>query len=252
MNKTIEKQLAHRTIREFKDESIPEAVFSQLLEVGRRTATSTGMQASSIIRISDKALKKEISQICNQEYVARAPELLIFIVDLFRNKKISNEKKCYEDNASDMDKFFSGFTDACIMAQNMVNAAESMDLGTVYLGSILNDSEKICKLLKLPNLTFPVVGLGIGYPNQNPQIKPKMDMEFRVFENKYKIFDNYLEELKDYDEEMHAYYDLRDTNNRVDTFSDQVVTRMKNPNTKRAKILKNIQDQGFNLNVNKG
>ena len=58
------------------------------------------------------------------------------------------------------------------MAQNLVTAAESVVLGTVYLGSILNDSEKICELLKLPELTFPVIGLGIGYPNQNPQLKP--------------------------------------------------------------------------------
>ena len=148
-----------------------------------------------------------------------------------------------------MDKFFSGFTDACIMAQNIVNAAESMDLGSVYLGSILNDSEKICKLLKLPELTFPVLGLGIGYPNQKPQIKPQMDMKYRVFENEYKIYDNYLEELKDYDQEMHTYYDLRDANRRLDSFSDQVVTRMKNPSPKRAKMLNNIKAQAFNLNI---
>lgn len=41
-----------------------------------------------------------------------------------------------------MDNFFSSFTDACLMAQNIVNGAEAMDLGAVYLGSILNDSEK--------------------------------------------------------------------------------------------------------------
>ncbi len=249
MNEMIKKQLAHRTIREFKDERIPEEMFSILMEVGRRTASSTGMQASSIIRVTDKELRREIALICNQEYVQRAPELLIFIVDLYRNKKIANEKQCFETSASDMDRFFSGFTDACIMAQNIVNAAESMELGSVYLGSILNDSEKLCKLLKLPELTFPVVGLGIGYPNQNPQIKPKIDMELRVFENEYKIFDNYLVELKDYDEEMHTYYDLREANRRVDTFSDQVVTRMKNPNPKRARILNNIGEQGFDLNV---
>ena len=92
-----------------------------------------------------------------------------------------------------MDRFFSGFTDACIMTQNVVNAAESMDLGTNYLGSILNDPMEICKILNLPKLTFPVVGLGIGYPNQKPQIKPKMDMKFRVFEDEYKPLKNYLE-----------------------------------------------------------
>ena len=48
---------------------------------------------------------------------------------------------------------------------------------------------------------------------------------------------------------MHTYYDLRDANRRLDSFSDQVVTRMKNPSPKRAKMLNNIKAQAFNLNI---
>lgn len=249
-NKMIEKQLDHRTIREFKDEPIPADMFEQLIEVGRRTASSTGMQAASIIRITDKKIKEEIAKICNQEYVARAPELLIFIVDQYRNSLIAKEKNCSEDGSKDMDRFFSAFTDACIMAQNMVNAAEAMELGTVYLGSILNDSEKICDILKLPKLTFPVVGLGIGYPNQAPQLKPRMDMKFRVFENNYKTYENYLEEISEYDEAMQTYYDLRDANRRVDSFSNQVATRLTSHIPKREEILNIIRKQGFDLKIN--
>ncbi len=148
-----------------------------------------------------------------------------------------------------MDRFFSAFTDACITAQNVVNAAESMDLGTVFLGSILNDSEKICEILNLPELTFPVVGLGFGYPNQDPQLKPRMDMRFRVFENNYITFDNYLDEIKEYDKEMSTYYDLRDANKRVDCFSDQVVSRLTNVIPKRQKMLNIIGKQGFDLKL---
>lgn len=245
----IKKQMEHRTIREFKEQNIPSDILDQLLEVGRRTATSNGMQGCSIIRVTDSTLKKDIAEVCKQEYVARAPELLIFIVDQNRNWHIGKEKNCLEESAKDMDRFFQGFTDACITAQNIVNAAESMDLGTVYLGSILNDSAKICELLKLPELTFPVVGLGIGYPNQNPQLKPRMDMKLRVFENNYKTFNNYLEEIKDYDEEMHTYYDLRNANKRVDCFSDQVVARLKNVVPKRQEIMKAIRKQGFDLKL---
>ena len=249
INQTIQKQVRHRTIREFKDEPIPKELLDQLLEVARRTATSTCMQSSSIIRITDKELKKEIADVCTQEYVARAPELLIFIVDLRRNYQILKEKNGNLDNISGMDHFFASFTDACLMAQNVVNAAESLDLGTVYLGSILNDPVIMCGLLKLPKLTFPVLGLAIGYPNQEPQIKPKMEMKYRVFENSYEIFDNYLEELKDYDEEMQTYYDLRDTNRRVDCFSDQVVTRYSTAALKRQEMLNVIRNQGFDLKV---
>ena len=249
INETIQKQLEHRTIREFKDQKIPEEVFMLLMEVARRTASSTGMQACSIIRVTDKDLKKKIAEICNQEYAARAPELLIFIVDQYRNYRIAKEKNYTAETARDMDRFFAAFTDACITAQNVVTAAESMGLGTVYFGSILNDSEKICELLKLPELTFPVIGLGIGYPNQNPQLKPRMEMRLRVFENAYSAFDNYLYEIKEYDEERRTYYDLRDPGRPMDSFSNQVVTRLKQANPKRQEILNVVRKQGFDLMV---
>jgi len=249
INETIQTQLAHRTIREFKDQKIPHEVFEQLMEVARRTATSTGMQACSIIRVTDPDLKSRIAQVCNQEYVARAPELLIFVADQYRNNQIAKEKGHFIENARDMDRFFAAFTDACIMAQNVVTAAESMGLGTVYLGSILNDSEKICELLKLPELTFPVIGLGLGYPNQDPQLKPRMEMKLRVFENAYTVFKSYLDEIKEYDEEMRTYYDLRDPDRPVDSFSNQVVVRLKQYNPKRQKILNVIRKQGFDLMI---
>jgi hypothetical protein len=249
LNKMIQKQLEHRTIREFRDESIPVDIFNLLMETAKRTASSNGMQSCSIIRITDSDIRKKIADICKQEYVARAPELLIFIVDVYRNAKIAEEKDCLEESSGDMDRFFQGFTDACLTVQNIVNAAEAMDLGIVYLGSILNDSEKICEILKLPRLTFPVLGLGIGYPNQNPQLKPRMDMELRLFENQYKSFDNYLDEIKEYDEVMRTYYDLRDANKRVDSFSNQVVQKLENPNPKRQEILRVIRKQGFDFKL---
>lgn len=130
-----------------------------------------------------------------------------------------------------------------------MNAAESLNLGTVYLGSILNDTMRICEILRLPKLTFPVVGLGIGYPNQNPQMKPRMDMSLRMFENQYVEFENYLEVIKDYDEEMQTYYDLRDVNRRVDSFSDQIVARLSSCIPKRQEMLKAIEMQGFDLKI---
>ncbi len=247
MNDMVKRQLGHRTIREFKDWEIQREVFDTMMEVARRTATSNGMQSYSIIRVTDPSIKKEIADVCNQEYVGRAPELLIFVVDQFRNDSIAKEKGAKTENAADMDRFFQGFTDACLALQNVVNAAEAMDLGVVYLGSILNDAARICKILKLPKLTFPVLGLGIGYPNQDPQLKPRFENRLRVFENSYRIFDNYLEEIKDYDQEMTTYYDLRDANRRVDCFSDQVVTRLNISMPNRQEILKVIHRQGFKI-----
>lgn len=246
-NDMIRMQLEHRTIREFNEDKITEEIIEQLTQVARRTASSNGMQSSSIIRIIDPVIKQELADICTQEYVARMPELWIFIVDQYRNGQIASEKGCYEDSINDMDRFFQGFTDACLMAQNVVNAAESMKLGTVYLGSILNNPSRTIELLNLPKRTFPVVGLGFGYPNQEPQLKPRMDMELRIFENKYKCFDSYINTIIEYDEIMQTYYDLRNANQRVDSFSNQVIEKLKNINPIRQKIFNNIVEQGFDL-----
>ena len=249
MNEIIKKQLNHRTIREFQDKEIPEDTYDTLLEVAQRTASSTGMQQSSIIRVTDSTLKNEIAKICTQEYVKRAPILLIFIVDTYRNHQIALEQGYDLSSSGDMDRFFQGFTDATLAAQNMINAAEAMDLGTVIFGSILNDSKKLCDLLELPKYTFPVLGLGIGYPNQDPQLKPRMDMKFRVFDNKYEKMDNYLGLLTDYDEEMQTYYDLRQANKPLDKFSTQVVGRLEAVNTKRQEMMNTIVEQGFDLKL---
>jgi len=245
MNETIKHQLNHRSIREFIEEPFNETTYLELMEVARQTATSSGLQASSIIRISDPELKKKIATICHQEYIGRIPLLLIFIVDQHRNNAIAKAQGIISDGAAGMDSFFQSFTDACLMAQNVVNAAESMDLGTLYIGSIHNEPTELCALLNLPPLTFPVVGVGIGKPNQNPALKPRMPMKLRTFENTYQAPDNVLDSLRDYDELMQSYYDLRDTNRRLDSFTHQVAKRINAHNPTRQELLNVVRDQGF-------
>lgn len=239
----IDVLLNHRTIREFKSSPMPPQLLSILLDIAKRTATSMGLQSFSIIRIVNPELKAAIAEVCNQEYVARVPELFIFIVDAYRNSRIAREQGITSDIERDSDRFFQGWTDAAIAAQNMVAAAELGGFGTVFFGSILNNVPKMIELLKLPELTFPVVGVGIGVPNQKPQLKPRMPREANVFDDSYTVFDSYLELLEDYDEEMEQYYDMRDTNRRVDSFTKQVAGKKAVP--LRQKLIQQAEAQGF-------
>ncbi|RVU55558.1 NADPH-dependent oxidoreductase [Anaerosphaera multitolerans] len=247
MNETIKTQLNHRTVRKFKNEGVDEKTLKTLFDVFNQSASSTGMQQSSIIRVTDKDLRHEIMKVSTQTYLEECPEFFVFIVDVYRNYKIALEKGFKEDSYRDMDRFFQGFTDGVIGAQNMMVALESLGLGGVYFGSILNDYDRICELLKLPELTFPIVGVGFGYPAQEPQLKPKMSMDLKLFENEYKIFDSYLEVIKEYDDEMINYYDTRDEGRRSDCFSDQVVKRFEQVVEKRRDVVNSIRKQGFNI-----
>lgn len=249
MSQTIKDQLNHRTIRFFKDEPIAQDILDQLWQVMNQTASSNGLQSCSIIRVTDKEIKQKLAQICNQNYVANLPELYIFIVDSHRIEKIALEKGYTGDSYRGMDQFFKGFTDACLMAQNLNNAIESIGLGAVYLGSILNDINEVIQLLHLPPLTFPVLGIGFGYPNDDPQLKPRMPIAFKMHENAYETVDSYVEMLQAYDQEMMQYYDTRLTNKRSDSYTQQVLNMMEADFTDRKQIVQYIQNQGFDLKL---
>lgn len=243
----IETLLDHKTIREFKPKPVPAELLQTLIDVSKRTASSQGLQAYSVIRITDSELKSAISKVASQEYIARMPELFIFIVDAYRNYCIGEEQHNATDVAYGGDTFFQGWTDACLAAQNLVAAAELNGLGTVFLGSILNDAPKTIELLGLPKYTFPVVGVGFGVPNVEPQLKPRIPTEYTLFENKYVAHEDYMELLKDYDAEMAEYYDTRNMNRKVDCFTKQVVTRFNNRRDVREQIGDQIRAQGFTI-----
>lgn len=247
MNETIKTLLNHKSIRSWKEDPIDEEIMQTLFEVANRTSTSNGMQNASIIRVKDQGIKDEITNLAKQKYLATAPEFLVFIADNHRNTQIIQEKEGEKNYANDSDRFFQAWTDACLMAQSIAVAAESLGLGIVYFGSILNNQEKLIEILDLPENTFPVVGMGIGYPNQEPQLKPRIKTEQKVFIDKYQTKESYLEELAEYDKEMQTYYDLRDANKRVDSFTNQVVTKNSGETEKRSEIFSNIKKQGFNI-----
>lgn len=247
MNETIKTQLDHRTIREFKDEKLDDSIIETLLDVANRSATSNGMQLSSIIQVTDQEIKDALADNGTQAYMARAPHLWIFVVDLNRNYQIAKENGSENDEMIGFDKFIQGFTDSIIAAQNVVNAAESLGFGTNYFGNIHNDTARVIELLKLPPLTYPAVGLSFGIPNQDPQLKPRMSMDLKSFENSYEVYDNYNEKIDDYNKEMTSYYDLREDGKRSDTFSEQIPKKQGSIIKNRGKMFETLINQDFKV-----
>lgn len=246
-NKTIENLRNHRTIREFKPEPLDETLVQTLFEAMNRTASSTGMQQYSVIRVKDIGIRQALADVAKQEYLARAPELVIFVVDLYRNNKIAALKGKDVIAGNTMDAFFQAYSDALLAAQTLNTAVEASGLGAVYFGSILNDPARVIEVLKLPALTFPVLGVGFGAMNQAPALKPRLPLSEKVFDDTYTGMDIDEAVLAAYDAEMSQYYDLRDQNRRVDSFSDQVVARLNTVNEKRQRMLHVIEKQGFKL-----
>ena len=183
MNETIKTQLNHRTIRAFKDQPLTKEEVDLLVEVAQRTSTSMYLQAYSIISVTDPELKKALAAVSGQPYVATSGHLFVFVVDQRRNTEITKALGQEVGVQGSADRFVSGLTDAVIAAQNVVVAAESLGMGTVYLGSFFNDTAKIVELLNLPKYTYPAIGVAVGWPSQEPQLKPRLPKEVIHMEN---------------------------------------------------------------------
>lgn len=197
----LRTQLNHRTIRDFDGRPLGEELTGALIQAALHAATSQGMQYASIIRVQDPDRRQAIAEICTQAYVAQAPELWIFVADTRRVWRVCQEQGVEGAGARSYDAFNAAVADCMIAAQNTVVAAEGHGLGTTYLGSILNDAERMCQVLDLPELTFPVIGLIMGYPDSQriPELKPRMDAGLRVFTDHYQEPESAVESLREYD-----------------------------------------------------
>ncbi|UPU40145.1 nitroreductase family protein [Erysipelothrix sp. Poltava] len=155
MNNTIKQQLNHRTIRQFTDEPISQEIIDTLVSVAQATSTSNYMQSYSIISITDKVKKKAIASIGAQPYIENVGHLFIFVIDQHRNATIAKEGNIEDiEVLQTFDRMMIGYTDAILAAQNTMVAIESMGMGGVFLGSILNDAQAIIDVLELARIRF--------------------------------------------------------------------------------------------------
>ena len=243
MNETIQTQLNHRTIRAFKDQALTKEEVDLLVEVAQRASTSMYLQAYSIISVTDPELKKELAAVSGQSYVATSGHLFVFVVDRRRNTEIAKALGQEVGVQGSADRFVSGLTDAVIAAQNVVVAAESLGLGTTYLGSIIGDVRRVIRALRLPTRTYPILGLLVGHPAQDPQYKPRLPREIVVGTDAYPQFEEHADAVAVYDAEVEQYYDLRDTSRRVDSFSAQIARTLGQGAASQAPVMEVLHEQ---------
>mgnify|MGYP000891725497 FL=1 len=246
-NETIASQLAHRTIRAYKERPLTEAEIETLMEVARHTATASYLQGYTVLHITDPQVREKIYAASGQPYVGGTKgDMFIFVVDLYRNSRIRAEQGVSSEALSSMNLFLTGAEDALLAAQNVVVAAESMGLGTVYLGSILADPRLVVDALELPELTFPILGLLVGHSDQEPGQKPRLPLSILTAENTYPRVESYTEALADYDREVTEYYDLR-SGSRLEPFTHLVANGIGVGGAHVSPIMQVLNEQGLCL-----
>ena len=250
-NTTIDTLLERRSIRKFSNEALSSEVIATLETVAQHAPSSQFLNDWSAIRVTDPDIKNQLAHIGGQPYIAQAPLLYVFVLDEHRNAAIARSKGVETgDDAFTLTssyRYTQAQNDAVLALHAMETAAYSLGLGCVILGSLLNNIPGLIDVLNLPEYTYPVLGLAIGKPDQNPTVKPRMPRTMQFFENTYPAdADGVLDQLPAFDEEVHRYYDLRQADRPVDAFSDQVAT-ISRQDVSHQTLLDKAAAQGFRL-----
>ncbi|MGM8140246.1 oxygen-insensitive NADPH nitroreductase [Enterococcus italicus] len=244
MNQTIKQLTDHVSVRAFKDTPLTDSQKETLVTAARSGSSSNFVQAFSIIDISDAALRSELAAITNSApYVNQTGVFYVFVADLYRQATLLEANGESLAGIQSMESLMVSIVDTTIAAQNMAVAAESLDLGICYIGSIRNDIDKVAKLLDLPPFTVPVFGLTIGHPVSKNNPKPRMPQKNQVAENHYprEQFAN----LGAYEEQTAAYYAKRGVNAQETSWSEKNILFFKE--VRRPEVAEFLKKQGFLL-----
>ena len=197
MNPTLETILQRKSMRSFEKRPVPAEIRAQILEATLRAPTAGNMMLYSILDITDQQIKETLVETCdNQPFIARAPMVWIFLADYqrwydyFAYSDVPEfcAERGEEIRLPEEGDLFLACSDALIAVQNAVIAADSLGLGSCYIGDIIENYETHQKLLNLPPHVFPIAMLVFGYPTkqqQNRKMTERFDEKFIVFENQY-------------------------------------------------------------------
>jgi len=189
MNQTVKELMERKSVRVYKEQQIEQEKKAVIIEAALQAPTAGNMTLYSIIDVTDPELKKKLSVTCdNQPFIAQAPMVLVFVADYQKWYDLFCK---YEDTvrAPGMGDFMLAEDDALIAAQNAVVAAESMGIGSCYIGDILEQYETHRELFSLPRFAVPAAKVEFGYPaqQQKERVTPlRLRPEAVVFENTYR------------------------------------------------------------------
>ncbi len=188
MNEIIKSLYDRKSVRVFKEDVVTNEIKQMLLESAIQAPTAGNQILYSIIDVTDNELKLSLSRTCdNQPFIAKAPVVFIFVADHTRWHRGFELAGANPRKVAVGDLMLAA-VDTAIAAQNMVVAAESLGLGSCYIGDILENHEEHKALLNLPDCTVPLCMLVIGYPTEQQQkrVKPaRFDLKYIVGENTY-------------------------------------------------------------------
>lgn len=215
MNEIIRSLHERKSVRVFEDKKVSNEIKQELIKATLQAPTAGNQMMYSIIEITDTQLKNKLAITCDdQKFIATAPLVFVFVAD--QTRWIQSFKKAgATPRKMGKGDIMLAITDTAIAAQNMVVAAESLELGSCYIGDILENCEEHKNLLNLPPQTIPVCMLVLGYPTKQQKDRKKPSR----FNPKYIVGENTYPHLSQ-EQLEECYYDFKSEDAVIKPFDE--------------------------------
>lgn len=190
LNPTLAQLHGRKSVRVYEDRPLEPEVRRAILDAAIQAPTAGNMSLFTILDITDPEKKAALAESCDHQlFISAAPMVLIFCADYRRWYDVFCR---YVDTVRtpDTGDLFLAQADAMIAAQNSVVAAQSLGVGSCYIGDITEQFEYHRRLLELPQYVVPAAMLCFGYPTAQQRERPKPERfrtEDLVHENRYQM-----------------------------------------------------------------
>jgi len=191
----------HRSVRKYSDRPIESEILNVILKAGTRAATGGNLQLYTMLVINDQKVLETLDKALEVPFIGRSncPVAIIALADQYRVRRwlrAHTDREVYNHRPYN---FFMAIWDTLIAMQNMVVAAESLGLGTCYLGSGVELD--VQELFGAPEYVIPAGLVCLGYPETTPKLSIRLPLEAVVHRNRYHVPTN---------DDINQWYEERD------------------------------------------
>jgi nitroreductase len=226
----LDALLGHRSVRHFLPDALPPQTLERLVAAAQSAPSSSNLQTWSVVAVQSAESRARLAELTGpQPHLRTAPLVLAWLADLSRIARIAERSGSQAAGLDYLDTFLMAVIDAALAAQNAVLAAESLGLGTVYVGALRNQPEAVAQVLGTPAHVFPVFGLVVGHPDpaRPAAVKPRLPQSAVLHRERYQAPADSAAETGGYDAELRRFQ--ADQGLPAIDWSRQVIDRLRGP-----------------------
>ncbi|WP_216917706.1 NADPH-dependent oxidoreductase [Nocardia noduli] len=238
----------HRSARRYLPDPVSDDTLRLLVSAAQSAPTSSNLQVWSVVAVRDPERKARLAAVAgDQRHILQAPVLLVWTADFARLRQLAGDRDAPLDGADYLESSYVGFIDAALAAQNAVVAAESLGLGTVYIGALRNKPEVVAAEIGLPEHVFAVFGLVVGHPDpaEDARVKPRLPQQAVLHHETYGL-EAQRDHVTEYEGRIAQFYAEQELSH---SWTDRVLTRLASEASLNGRhtLRESLFKQGFRL-----